>query len=184
MSRVGKLPIALPSGVSINTTTAEITVKGPKGALTFPVHTGVRVTVDGSECHVDVELPEDKTQRALWGLTRAMIANMVIGVTEGYKKTLEVIGVGYKFDVQSPTKLGLALGFSHKVQMDAPAGITIAADEKEKNTIHISGIDKQQVGYFSALIRGLKKPEPYKGKGIRYLGEHIRRKAGKTGGKK
>ena len=108
---------------------------------------------------------------------------MVVGVSEGYKKSLEIQGVGYKFEVNSPTKLTLAVGFSHKVVMEAPKGVTVAADEKEKNVIHISGIDKQQVGYFAALVRENKKPEPYKGKGIRYVGEYVRRKAGKTAAK-
>jgi len=120
----------------------------------------------------------------MWGLTRALVANMVVGVSEGYKKSLEIQGVGYKFEVASPTKIVLAVGFSHKVDIMAPAGITVAMDEKEKNIVHITGIDKQQVGYFAALIRSKKKPEPYKGKGIRYVGEYVRRKAGKTGGKK
>ncbi len=108
---------------------------------------------------------------------------MVIGVSAGYTKVLEIIGVGYKFDIKSPTKMELAIGFSHKVLVDAPAGVTITADATEKNRIHIASHDKQLLGYFAAYIRSLKKPEPYKGKGIRYVGEHVRRKAGKTAGK-
>jgi large subunit ribosomal protein L6 len=108
---------------------------------------------------------------------------MVIGVSDGYKKSLEIQGVGYKFEVNSPTKLTLSVGFSHKVIMDAPKGVTVEADAKEKNMIHISGVDKQQVGYFAALVREIKPPEPYKGKGIRYVGEYVRRKAGKTAAK-
>lgn len=112
---------------------------------------------------------ESAQDRAFWGLSRALIANMVVGVADGYKKSLEIQGVGYKFEITSPQKLTLSVGFSHKVFMDAPAGITITADAKEKNIIHLSGIDKQQVGYFAALVREIKPPEPYKGKGIRYV---------------
>ncbi len=112
-----------------------------------------------------------------------MIQNMVIGVSEGYVKSLEIVGVGYKFDVKSPTKMELSIGFSHKVNVDAPAGVTIEADKDEKNKIHLRSHDKQLLGYFTAYVRSLKKPEPYKGKGIKYVGEVIRRKAGKTAGK-
>ncbi len=132
---------------------------------------------------MSVQNPENKQQRAYWGLTRAMLQNMVVGVSDGYTKALEIIGVGYKFDVKGPRKIELALGFSHKVHVDAPEGITIEADKEEKNRIHIKSHDKQLLGYFAAYIRSLKKPEPYKGKGIRYVGEHVRRKAGKTAGK-
>ena len=132
---------------------------------------------------ISVKNPEDKQQRAFWGLTRAMLQNMVIGVSDGYAKSLEIIGVGYKFDIKSPTKMELALGFSHKVFVDAPSGVTIEADKEEKNKIHLKSHDKQLLGYFAAYVRSLKKPEPYKGKGIRYVGEYVRRKAGKTAGK-
>ena len=132
---------------------------------------------------VAIDNQEDKQQKAYWGLTRAMIQNMAIGVSDGYSKSLEIVGVGYKFDVKGPRKIELALGFSHKVNVDAPEGITIEADKEDKNKIHLKSHDKQLLGYFSAYIRSLKKPEPYKGKGIRYTGEHIRRKAGKTAGK-
>ena len=108
---------------------------------------------------------------------------MVVGVTDGYKKSLEIIGVGYKFEITSPIKLTLSVGFSHKVILDVPTGVTVTADPKEKNTIHIECIDKQLLGYFAALVREIKPPEPYKGKGIRYVGEHVRRKAGKTAAK-
>ncbi|HRI35637.1 MAG TPA: 50S ribosomal protein L6 [bacterium] len=184
MSRIGKLPVALPKGVECSIDGSTVVIKGPKGSLsyTLPTHTSV-VLEDGSVI-VSIENPEEAQQRAYWGLARAMLRNMVEGVTDGYKKSLEVTGVGYKFDVASPTKLVLSIGFSHKVEMNAPEGVKIAPDEKEKNIIHISGIDRQQVGYFAALVRGKKPPEPYKGKGIHYLGEHIRRKAGKTAGKK
>ena len=138
--------------------------------------------VDG-KIQVTVKNPEAKQERAFWGLTRAMLQNMVTGVSDGYTKSLEVIWVGYKFDVKGPRKIELALGFSHKINVDAPEGVTIEADKEEKNKIHLKSHDKQLLGYFAAYIRSLKKPEPYKGKGIRYVGEHVRRKAGKTAGK-
>jgi large subunit ribosomal protein L6 len=132
---------------------------------------------------ISIENGDDKQQKAFWGLTRAMIQNMIVGVSDGYAKSLEIVGVGYKFDVKGPRKLELALGFSHKVHVDAPEGITIENDKDDKNKIHLKSHDKQLLGYFAAYIRSLKKPEPYKGKGIKYTGEHIRRKAGKTAGK-
>ena len=141
------------------------------------------VEQEESTLFVAIDNQEDKQQKAYWGLTRAMIQNMAIGVSDGYAKSLEIVGVGYKFDVKGPRKIELALGFSHKVNVDAPEGITIEADKEDKNKIHLKSHDKQLLGYFSAYIRSLKKPEPYKGKGIRYTGEHIRRKAGKTAGK-
>lgn len=141
------------------------------------------VEQEESTLFVAIDNQEDKQQKAYWGLTRAMIQNMAIGVSDGYSKSLEIVGVGYKFDVKGPRKIELALGFSHKVNVDAPEGITIEADKEDKNKIHLKSHDKQLLGYFSAYIRSLKKPEPYKGKGIRYTGEHIRRKAGKTAGK-
>jgi large subunit ribosomal protein L6 len=182
MSRIGKQPIAIPAGVTVDITDI-VTIKGTKGTLTFNILSGVKVTQEEGKIIVSVENQEDKQQRAFWGLTRAMLQNMVVGVSEGYTKSLEVIGVGYKFDVKGPQKLELAIGFSHKVNVDAPAGITIEVDKDEKNRIVIKSHDKQLLGYFAAYIRSLKKPEPYKGKGIRYVGEHVRRKAGKTAGK-
>ena len=140
--------------------------------------------MENDEVVVSVANPDNKEDRAFWGLSRALIANMIVGVSEGYKKALEIQGVGNKFEITSPTKLTLAVGFSHNVVLDTPKGVLVSPDEKEKNIIHISGIDKQQVGYFAALVRSTKKPEPYKGKGIRYVGEYVRRKAGKTAGKK
>jgi large subunit ribosomal protein L6 len=182
MSRIGKQPITLPAGVSV--TLADIvTIKGPKGTLTFNILEGVKIAEDAGKLQVSVENPENKQQRAFWGLTRAMLQNMVIGVSDGYTKSLDIIGVGYKFDIKGPRKMELALGFSHKVMVDAPEGITIEADKDEKNRIHLKSHDKQLLGYFTAYIRSLKKPEPYKGKGIRYVGEQVRRKAGKTAGK-
>lgn len=161
-----------------------ITVSGPKGELKHTLPECVSLAQVDNTLVVSIGDENSSTEKAMWGLTRALVSNMVIGVSEGYKKSLEVQGVGYKFELASPTKLVLAVGFSHKVDMPAPKGITVAVDEKEKNIIHITGIDKQQVGYYAALVRSIKKPEPYKGKGIRYVGEYVRRKAGKTGGKK
>lgn len=183
MSRIGKLPVTLPSGVTAQITQTEVIVNGPKGSLSFPIYEGVTVIEEGNTLKVSIANQDDKQQKAFWGLTRACLANNVKGVSEGYKKSLEIIGVGYKFDIKSPTKLELSLGFSHKVNVDAPAGITIEADKDDKNKIHVLSHDKQLIGYFAAYIRSLKKPEPYKGKGIRYVGEHVRRKAGKTAGK-
>jgi large subunit ribosomal protein L6 len=184
MSRIGKLPVTLPKGVECTIDGSTVVIKGPKGSLSFTLPANTSATLENEAITVSIENPEESQQRAYWGLSRAMLRNMVEGVTDGYKKSLEVTGVGYKFEVASPTKLVLSIGFSHKVEMHAPEGIKIAADEKEKNVIHISGIDRQQVGYFAALVRGKKPPEPYKGKGIHYIGEYIRRKAGKTAGKK
>ena len=176
MSRIGKQPITIPAGVTVEITDI-VTIKGAKGTLTFNILPGVKVAQEEGKIVVSVENQEDKQQRAFWGLTRAMLQNMAVGVSEGYTKSLEIIGVGYKFDVKGPQKLELAIGFSHKVNVDAPAGITIEADKEEKNRIVIKSHDKQLLGYFAAYIRSLKKPEPYKGKGIRYVGEHVRRKA-------
>ncbi len=183
MSRIGKQPITIPSGVTVEIGSDLVTITGPKGTLNFNILEGVRVSQDAGIITVTIENLENKQQKAFWGLTRAMIQNMIIGVSLGYTKALEIIGVGYKFDIKSPTKMELAIGFSHKVLVDAPMGVTIAADPQEKNRIHISSHDKQLLGYFAAYIRSLKKPEPYKGKGIRYAWEVVRRKAGKTAGK-
>lgn len=174
----------LPSGVSVKVDGKNLTVSGPKGELKYILQDCASLEQKDNTLVVSVEHPENTSDNAMWGLTRSLVANMVTGVSEGYKKSLEIQGVGYKFEVAGPSQLTLSVGFSHKVNLPAPKGITIAADEKEKNIIHISGIDKQQVGYFTALVRSIKKPEPYKGKGIRYVGEYVRRKAGKTGGKK
>lgn len=148
------------------------------------MYNGLSLTVEENTAVIQIADETSSEQKALWGLTRACVANHVHGVSEGFKKSLEIQGVGYKFEVSSPTKIILSVGFSHKVPLECPQGVTVAADASEKNVIHVSGIDKQQVGYFAALVRSVKKPEPYKGKGIRYVGEYVRRKAGKTGGKK
>jgi large subunit ribosomal protein L6 len=183
MSRIGKQPITIPTGVTVEITSEHVLIKGTKGTLNFNILEGVKVSQEEGKIIISVQNPENKQQRAFWGLTRAMLQNMVVGVSEWYTKSLDIIGVGYKFDVKGPRKLELALGFSHKVNVDAPEGISIEADKDEKNRIHIKSHDKQLLGYFAAYIRSLKKPEPYKGKGIRYVGEYIRRKAGKTAGK-
>lgn len=179
MSRIGKKPIAVPAGVEVKLDGNTVTVKGPKGTLTQVVHPNMTVKVEGEE--VLVTRPNDEKQnRALHGLTRSLIANMVTGVTEGFKKELEVNGVGYRVAKQGKT-LVMNLGFSHQVKMDEIDGITI--DVPGPNQIVISGPDKQKVGQFAAEVREKRPPEPYKGKGIKYADEHIRRKEGKAGGK-
>lgn len=183
MSRIGKQPVKIPAGVTVEITSTEVTIKGPKGTLSFNILPGVSVKNEGEVLNISIINEGDKQQKAYWGLTRAILQNMVTGVSEGYVKSLEIVGVGYKFDVKGPRKIELSLGFSHKVNVDAPEGITMEADKDEKNKIHLRSHDKQLLGYFAAYIRSLKKPEPYKGKGIRYTGEYIRRKAGKTAGK-
>lgn len=180
MSRVGRMPIDIPAGVTATLDGQVITVKGPKGELTRTLHPDMKVTVQDNV--ITVERPNDeKNNRALHGLTRARIANMVKGVTEGFKKELEIVGVGYRAQMKGK-KLALTLGFSHPLELDAPEGITIECPSATQ--IVISGINNEHVGEFAAKIRGYRLPEPYKGKGIRYVGEHVRRKAGKAGTKK
>ena len=180
MSRVGRMPIDIPAGVTATLDGQVITVKGPKGELTRTLHPDMKVTVQDNV--ITVERPNDeKNNRALHGLTRALIANMVKGVTEGFKKELEIVGVGYRAQMKGK-KLALTLGFSHPLELDAPEGITIECPSATQ--IVISGINNEHVGEFAAKIRGYRLPEPYKGKGIRYGGEHVRRKAGKAGTKK
>ena len=179
MSRIGRAPINVPAGVEVSVDTANsvITVKGPKGTLTQNFHSRMNVIVEGNV--VTVTRPSDeKEDRALHGLTRTLISNMVVGVTQGYSKKLEVNGVGYRVALQGKA-LNLTLGYSHPVIMDAPEGITF--EVPDANTIIIKGIDKQLVGQVSAVVRSKRAPEPYKGKGIKYEGEKIRRKSGKTG---
>jgi len=179
MSRIGKLPVVLPEKVEAKITGNTIEVKGEKGTLSFEFRDCVTVKLEEGSVVVS---PKGDEAKALWGTTRSVISNMVEGVSAGYTKSLEINGVGYKFEVQGQ-KLILSIGFSHKVEMQVPSELKVAADEKMKNVIHISGIDKQLVGQFASKVKAKKKPEPYKGKGIKYLGEHIRRKAGKTGAK-
>ncbi|WP_336651529.1 MULTISPECIES: 50S ribosomal protein L6 [unclassified Leucobacter] len=177
MSRIGKLPITVPGGVDVKIEGQKVTVKGSKGELALVVSEPIRVALEDGQ--VLVTRPNDEREsRALHGLTRTLINNNIIGVTEGYSKQLEVVGTGYRVQ-QKGTGLELALGFSHPVNVDAPEGITLAVEGNTKITV--SGISKQAVGEAAANIRKLKKPEPYKGKGIRYAGENVRRKAGKAG---
>ena len=179
MSRIGRLPITVPSGVEVTLDGRQVTVKGPKGELEHQV--AAPITVQKNESgELVVERPDDeRLNRSLHGLTRTLVNNMVTGVTQGYEKKLEIQGVGYRVIAKGPTQLEFALGFSHPVIVDAPAGITF----KVENPTHFSvqGIDKQMVGEVAANIRKIRKPEPYKGKGVRYEGEHVRRKAGKAG---
>ncbi len=176
MSRIGKLPILVPDGVTVNVDGQTVNVTGPKGTLTMTVHRRVSLHLTERQLTVSVVDAEAQSDRALWGLTRMLVANMITGVTAGYQKQLEINGVGFKAQV-SGQNLILNLGFSHPVNFPIPAGITITV---EKNVVTIGGIDKQLVGETAATIRRLKKPEPYKGKGIKYLDEVIRRKAGKV----
>ncbi|KIE50250.1 MAG: 50S ribosomal protein L6 [marine actinobacterium MedAcidi-G2B] len=177
MSRIGKAPILVPNGVEVGISDKSIEVKGPKGSLDFEVPGSISVRQDGDQIYV--ERPDDeRTNRALHGLTRSLINNMVIGVSEGFSKELEIIGVGYRAQVKGQSSLELQLGFSHPISVDAPEGISF--DVPEPTRIIVSGIDKQIVGQVAADIRSYRKPEPYKGKGVRYLGEHVVRKAGKA----
>ena len=179
MSRIGKLPVSIPSGVTVTVEANSVKVKGPKGELTHRLPAGI--SVDRADNVVNVKRESDETNhKALHGLTRSLINNMMEGVTKGYQKQLEITGVGYKAEVR-PYGLQLALGFSHSIEFRAPAGIKLTAPQPTQ--IVIDGADKAVVGQVAAEIRGLRPPEPYKGKGIRYAGEVIRRKAGKAGGK-
>lgn len=176
MSRIGKKPIIIPAGVTMSLSGETLSVTGPKGTLSMAVHPKVNVAIEAAEAVASVEKPEDKKEKALWGLTRSLIQNLVDGVTKGFEKKLEVNGVGFKVALSGKT-LTLNLGFSHPIDVVIPEDIELAVD---KNLITVSGMDKQKVGQFSAEIRNLKKPEPYKGKGIKYLDEVILRKAGKV----
>lgn len=182
MSRIGKRPVSLPKGVEVTIGKSELTVKGPKGTLTKPVHPDMILKLDDGI--LIVERPsESKDHRSLHGLTRTLIANMVEGVTNGYSKTLEVYGVGYRA-VMSGDNLSLAVGYSHGVEISPRPGIefeTGVAAQTRTPFVIIKGIDKELVGQTAAQVRMIRKPEPYKGKGIRYRGEQIRRKAGKSG---
>ncbi|MFC1662768.1 50S ribosomal protein L6 [Patescibacteria group bacterium] len=176
MSRIGKKQIAIPDKVTVEVSASLITVKGPKGELKVKLHHHVKVDKDDKTMTVTVKDNNNKFDRSLWGLSRMLIANSITGVTDGYEKKLEINGVGYKA-VAKGQILELNVGFSHPVEFKLPEGITAKV---EKNIIIISGIDKQQVGEVSAQIRAIRKPEPYKGKGIKYVDEVIRRKAGKV----
>ena len=177
MSRIGKLPIAIPSAVKISLDGNTMTVTGPKGSLTQQLHERMTIAVETDQ--IKVARPSDSKQdSALHGLTRALINNMVVGVTDGFKKDLEINGVGYRAEISGNT-LTLALGYSHPVVYELPSGITVEVDKQTK--LSVKGIDKQLVGSAAAKIRSYRKPEPYKGKGIKYADERIVRKAGKTG---
>jgi large subunit ribosomal protein L6 len=179
MSRIGKLPVAIPAGVTLTVDGNVVKVKGPNGELSHKLPDGITVEREGDTLNVK-RASEETMHKSLHGLTRSLIANMVEGVTKGYKKQLEITGVGFKAEVR-PYGLQLALGFSHSIEYKAPAGIKLTAPQP--TAITIAGSDKALVGQVAAELRGLRPPEPYKGKGIRYAGEVIRRKAGKAGGK-
>lgn len=176
MSRIGKQPIPIPEKVKVSIKQTHVTVEGPKGKLEVDIDPTISVKLENDE--VLVTRPNDaRRSRAFHGLTRALIANMVHGVNEGFEKKLEIQGVGYRAAKQGEA-LNFQLGYSHPILVEPPAGIELEVD---RNIVTVSGIDKQAVGQMAAQIRALRKPEPYKGKGIRYVGEHVRRKAGKTG---
>ncbi|NYD66871.1 50S ribosomal protein L6 [Agromyces atrinae] len=177
MSRIGRLPIDIPAGVTVSVDGQQVSVKGPKGELSLTISAPITAKLD--ENQLLVSRPDDeRNSRSLHGLTRTLIANQIVGVTQGYTKALEIVGTGYRV-AQKGNGVEFALGFSHPVIVEAPAGITLTVEGNNKLTV--SGIDKQAVGETAANIRKIKKPEPYKGKGIRYAGEVVRRKAGKAG---
>ena len=179
MSRIGKKPVAIPSGVTATVDGQMLRIKGPKGELSRTVHPDLSVKVENGS--VQVERPSDEARhKALHGLTRTLIANMVEGVTAGYQKTLEIQGVGYKAETK-PYGVNLVVGYSHPVKYEAPKGIKISVENNV--LVKIEGPDKELVGQVAAELRQVRPPEPYKGKGVRYQGEHVRRKAGKTGAK-
>lgn len=177
MSRIGKMPVTVPSGVSIDIDGRSVKVKGPKGELNRDFNERVSISVDEGDAIVE-RVDDSRESRALHGLSRALLANMVEGVSDGFKKELEIVGVGYRAALKG-RDLEMQLGFSHPVSYSAPDGITFEVPEATK--IVITGIDKELVGQVAANIRKIRPPEPYKGKGVRYAGEHIRRKAGKAG---
>ena len=177
MSRIGKLPVAVPSGVDVKLDDHTVTVKGPKGQLSQHILAVVEVKIDGGQVLV-ARKSDDKPGRSAHGLTRTLISNMIDGVTKGFRKSLELQGVGYRA-TQAGAKVTLAVGFSHPVEVVPPEGIQLEVEGTTR--VHVRGIDKELVGQVAANIRKVRKPEPYKGKGIRYLGEYVRRKAGKAG---
>jgi large subunit ribosomal protein L6 len=180
MSRIGKTPIAVPSDVDVAIVDGTVRVKGPRGELSRPIPGAITVRQDGDT--LVVERPDDEREsRSLHGLTRSLVNNMVVGVTAGFQKELEIVGVGYRAEAQGPGALRLALGYSHPVVVDAPDGITFEVPAPTR--VIVRGIDKEAVGQVAADIRAIRKPEPYKGKGVRYAGERILRKAGKAGKK-
>ena len=178
MSRIGRLPISVPSGVSVDIDGSTVTVKGPKGTLSHEVASPIEVAKDEDGTLTVTRPNDERLSRSLHGLTRTLVSNMVVGVTDGYTKALEISGTGYRV-VAKGTDLEFALGYSHPILIEAPEGISFAVESPTK--FSVSGIDKQQVGEVAAKLRKLRKPDPYKGKGVRYAGEIIRRKAGKAG---
>jgi large subunit ribosomal protein L6 len=179
MSRIGKIPVLIPSGVEVTIEGQNVTVKGPKGQLSHTVAEPITIRKDDDGA-LAVERPDDeRLSKSLHGLSRTLVNNLVVGVTEGYEKKLEIVGVGYRVQAKGPTQLEFALGFSHPVVVDAPEGITFQVEKPTLFSVH--GIDKQKVGEVAANIRKIRKPEPYKGKGVRYAGERVLRKAGKAG---
>jgi len=178
VSRIGRLPVEVPSKVEINVEGSHVHIKGPNGEMEYTFSSDLDIKVEDDQV-VITRLSEERQTRALHGTTRAIISNMVTGVTDGYSKELELVGVGYRANLQGKN-LVLSVGYSHPVEIEPPEGITFEVGEKSRQII-VRGYDKQQVGQIAADIRKVRPPEPYKGKGIRYKGEHIRRKAGKTG---
>ncbi|MGK3207561.1 50S ribosomal protein L6 [Amycolatopsis sp. MEPSY49] len=178
MSRIGKLPVAVPSGVEVTINGQHISVKGPKGTLEHTVAEPISVERDDDGTLLVKRPDDERTSKALHGLTRTLVNNLVVGVTSGYEKKLEIHGVGYRVQAKG-SDLEFALGYSHPVKIEAPEGITFKVESPTR--FSVSGIDKQKVGQISAVIRRLRRPDPYKGKGLRYEGEKIRRKVGKTG---
>jgi len=177
MSRIGRNPIAVPSSVTVSVASGVVTVKGPNGTMTRNVPEGISLVQEGDVLTVD-RADEETRSKALHGLTRTLVSNMIVGVTDGWTKELEIIGVGYRAAAGAPGVLDLALGFSHPVQFTAPEGITFEVPAPTR--VIIKGADKEVVGQVAASIRKIRKPEPYKGKGVRYLGERVARKAGKA----
>ncbi|GAB4575514.1 MAG: 50S ribosomal protein L6 [Rhodothalassiaceae bacterium] len=176
MSRIGKKPIDVPAGVTVTLAGSELSVKGPKGALALSLVDEVEVRQEGNQLTVTPR-DDSKRARAMWGMSRTLVSNLVEGVTSGFEKKLEITGVGFRAQMKGPKTLGLQLGFSHDVDFPVPDGIEIKTPDQ--TTILVSGTDKQKVGQVAAVIRGYRKPEPYKGKGVRYAGEYIFRKEGK-----
>lgn len=179
MSRIGKIPVAVPSGVDVTIDGQDVRVKGPKGELSHTVVSPITVSKDEDGALAVVRPNDERRSKAMHGLSRTLINNMVVGVTQGYEKKLEIVGVGYRVISKTPSEIELNLGFSHPVFVNAPEGVTFVVESPTK--LSVAGIDKQLVGEVAANIRKLRKPEPYKGKGVRYVGEHVRRKAGKAG---
>lgn len=176
MSRIGKMPVSLPKEVKVASDSSKVEVTGPKGLLTHLLPQGISISVDGGKILVQ-RANDQRTTKALQGLTRSLVANMVTGVTQGFEKKLEIVGVGFRADLQGST-LKLTLGYSHPVLYPLPKGIKV--DIEKQTLLTVKGIDRQQVGIVAAQLRSIKPPEPYKGKGVRYLGDRIRKKVGKT----